>query len=373
MSLPGIGDERGQQPHRRPRLALVRSSINVDETFTVSAIARPGQTISSKAYQARAGGKGANVAAAIGLALLAQDQEGGAGVRLVGAVGQDATWPLDNLKRANVDISGVSILKDVPTGRAFIQVAEDGENSIVLLKGANYTRTLDDAEGILAAGAVGCLVLQNEIPLETTRGFVKAAAAGGGTGTDRKKITTIFNPSPMLTRDEAAEFEWDLVDVLVVNEGEAEALLSLLDSPPSSSSSTSSIGERLTQCRKVESIRWIIVTRGDRGLSAYVRTPTSSERRTIDQVAFKPDKVVDTTGAGDTFLGYLVAGLLTSEAATQGGVDDANLPTSPQLIEQVLRSAACAAAMAVEKTGAMESIPNGPDVKRRLAELTDSE
>ncbi|KAE8266516.1 hypothetical protein A4X09_0g5833 [Tilletia walkeri] len=371
--MPGIEDERGQQPHRHPRLALVRSSINVDETFTVSAIARPGQTISSKGYQARAGGKGANVAAAIGLALLPQDQEGGAGVRLVGAVGQDATWPLDNLKKSNVDISGVSILEDVPTGRAFIQVAEDGENSIVLLKGANYTRTLDDAEGILAGGLVGCLVLQNEIPLETTRGFVKAAA-GGGTGVGRERITTIFNPSPMLTRDEAAEFEWDHVDVLVVNEGEAEALLALLDSPPpSSSSSTSPIGERLTQCRKVESIRWIVVTRGNRGLSAYVRTPTSSERRTIDQVAFKPDKVVDTTGAGDTFLGYLVAGLLMSEAATQGGVDDANLPTSPQVIEQILRSAACAAAMAVEKTGAMESIPNGLDVKKRLAELTNSE
>ncbi|CAD6891749.1 unnamed protein product [Tilletia controversa] len=339
---------------RQHRHALVRSSINIDETFAVSAIVRPGQTIASKGYQARAGGKGANVAAAIGLALHGHEEE--ASVQLVGAVGKDASWPVETLAKCNVDVSGVSILEDVPTGRAFIQVGDDGENSIVLLQGANGTRTLDDADRILNTRSWGRphasvgpthLVLQNEIPLETTRAFLKAA--------ETRSITTIFNPSPLPTEAEAREFEWDLVDVLVVNEGEAGALVSLFGA---NDVHAPSMEEKLVRCPKIERIRWIIVTRGDRGVSAYVRQGDGPQRETIDQAAFKPEQVIDTTGAGDIFLGYLVAGLLM-----YGG--DANLPATTPDIEQILRFAAYAASMAVGQRGALESCPNGAEVMQR--------
>ncbi|KAK0563651.1 putative ribokinase [Tilletia horrida] len=341
----------------RPRLALVRSSINVDETFVVPSIVRPGQTISSSSYTARAGGKGANVSAAIGLAFPGA-------VRFVGAVGKDASWPLDALKQRGVDVALASVLDDVPTGRAIIQVsAADAENSIVLLPGANATRSLDDAAHLLeTAGPVSHLVLQNEISLETTRAFLRAAA-GRGTGT-RKKVATVFNPSPMLSASEAADFEWGCVDVLVVNEGEADVLLSLFGRPDAASG-RSSVATELAGAGPLRAVSWILVTQGSRGVMLHVRQGLSGnvgeESLLIKQDAFKPKSVTDTTGAGDTFLGYLVAGLLKAE--TEPGH---KLPTSQSEIQEILRVAVCAAAMAVEAKGALESIPAAQDVQARL-------
>lgn len=103
-------------------LCLVRSSINIDEMFAVSHVVRPGETISSSSLQSRPGGKGANVSAAVALA--------GQKIVLSGSVGKDATWPMDELKKRGVDTSSIRVLEGVPTGRAFIQVAEDGENSM---------------------------------------------------------------------------------------------------------------------------------------------------------------------------------------------------------------------------------------------------
>lgn len=95
-------------------LCLVRGSINIDETFSVPHIVRPGETLSSSGLVSRPGGKGANQAAALGLA--------GAPVYMAGAVGSDAPWPMEELRKRGVDVSGVRVLEDTPTGRAFIQV-----------------------------------------------------------------------------------------------------------------------------------------------------------------------------------------------------------------------------------------------------------
>lgn len=103
-------------------LCLVRSSINIDDTFTVAHIVRPGETISSSSLTSRAGGKGANVSAALGLA--------GANVHLCGAVGTSADWPVHELQKRGVDVACVLRLDEVPTGRAIIQIAQDGENSM---------------------------------------------------------------------------------------------------------------------------------------------------------------------------------------------------------------------------------------------------
>ena len=101
---------------------LVKSSINIDETFSVPHIVLAGETISSTGLSSRPGGKGANVSAAIGLA--------GGSVRLSAAVGADATWPVDELRKRHVDTEAIEVLEGTPTGRAFIQIAEDGENSM---------------------------------------------------------------------------------------------------------------------------------------------------------------------------------------------------------------------------------------------------
>lgn len=163
------------------------------------------------------------MAAALGLA--------GARVRMVGAVGADAPWPLEHLRARHVDTTGVHESPNVPTGRAFIQIsAADGENSIVLLKGANFAHTAeqDDPAHWLQSG-VTHMVLQNEIPLETTMAFARHAAVLKTSGDAARRVCTVFNPSPMPTADELRAFPWDGIDVLVVNEGEEHDLLQALD------------------------------------------------------------------------------------------------------------------------------------------------
>lgn len=104
-------------------LILIPSSINIDETFGVPHIVRPGETISSSSLNSRPGGKGANVSAALGLS--------GVESWFAGNVGEDAPWPLDELKKRGVKTDLAGRLQGTPTGRAFIQIAqEDGENSM---------------------------------------------------------------------------------------------------------------------------------------------------------------------------------------------------------------------------------------------------
>ena len=129
------------------------------------------------------------MAAALGLA--------GARVRMVGAVGADAPWPLEHLRARHVDTTGVHESPNVPTGRAFIQIsAADGENSIVLLKGANFAHTAeqDDPAHWLQSG-VTHMVLQNEIPLETTMAFARHAAVLKTSGDAARRVCTV-QPEP---------------------------------------------------------------------------------------------------------------------------------------------------------------------------------
>lgn len=284
----------------------------------------------------RPGGKGANVAAALGLA--------GVDVRLLGAVGHDATWPLDELSKRHVDVASVHISKDVPTGRAFIQIAaEDGENSIVLLKGANFApnATLDDPAAWLSED-VSHLVLQNEIPLATTEAFVRCART-------RPHVTTVFNPSPMLTTPELQAFPWDGIDVLIVNEGEAADMHEALTGQVAGAHPA----QALAQVPAFASIAWIIVTRGRHGSSAGVQI--QNERVWVDIPAASTTQVVNTTGAGDTFTGYLVSGLMRMTELSR------------ETVQAILTRASTAAAMAVEVEGAMESIPADEAVTRRLS------
>ncbi|WFD28229.1 ribokinase [Malassezia nana] len=312
---------------------LVRSSVNIDETFQVPHIVRPGETMSSTHMWSRPGGKGANVAAALGLA--------GVQVSMLGAVGHDATWPLDELRKRSVNVDSVHISKEVPTGRAFIQIAEDGENAIVLLPGANYAPAdrLDDPSAWLDDD-VTHLVLQNEIPLATTEAFVRYART-------RSHVATVFNPSPMLTTPQLQAFPWDSIDVLIVNEGEATDM----HEARTGQAPGAHPAQALAQVPAFSSIAWIIVTRGSHGSSAGVLI--GGERVWVDVAAAATKHVVNTTGAGDTFTGYLVSGLMHISELTRDSV------------QAVLTRASLAAAMAVEVDGAMESIPTAEAVERR--------
>lgn len=325
---------------------IVRSSINIDETFQVPHIVRPGETISSSGMWSRPGGKGANVAAALGLA--------GAKVTMLGAVGEEATWPLDHLAKHGVEVGSVHRSKDTPTGRAFIQISsEDGENSIVLLKGANFEQApaLDDPEAWLKDATH--VMLQNEIPLDVTSAYAKHAEQHK-TAKDGKRVCTVFNPSPMLSKEELQAFPWGGIDVLIVNEGEAADLLEAIGGKKSASPV-----EGLAALPALSAVEWLVVTRGAQGFLAGVQV--GDERAYIDLPASRPEKVVNTTGAGDTFAGYLVAGLMEAH--------NANEATTKESAERILKRAGVAASMAVEIDGAMESIPDLAAVQARAERL----
>lgn len=222
----------------------------------------------------------------------------------------------------------------------------------MLLKGANFhaDEEADDPARVFAKAPrpPTHLIVQNEIPLPTTQRFLAHARRAG--------TTTIFNPSPMLTKEELTAFAWSDVDVLIVNEGEASDLVAAL----SPSSSSGEPGNVLDALEPLIDSRWLIMTKGAQGVSARVRcasSASSNQARTRFEVPpAEPRQVVDTTGAGDTFAGNVVAAMMTRSASAD--VDE-------QGARQILEWAVIAAAMAVEKQGAMESIPKHEDVLAR--------
>ncbi|KAF5392029.1 hypothetical protein D9757_003276 [Collybiopsis confluens] len=331
---------------------VVRGSINIDEFFHVKDIVRPGETISSHGMSKRAGGKGANQAVAV--------VKAGVSVSLIGAVGEDGRWVIDLLKQFGVDVTDIEIDTEA-TGRAIIQLTDDGENSIILFKGANYAA---HSQQFLPRGTTH-LLLQNEIPFDETLRYLNLAADSSA--------VTIFNPSPMPSKAEIKAFPWDKLTWLIVNEGEAADLYRTLSATqtkfdPNTASNPlyahvpaySIVLQLSSQIPETN----IVCTLGSAGVLALI-TSLDHKDGTRDATAlpepiFLPaaklrNGVVDTTGAGDCFAGYLVAGLLKlyDEGITVLGREN---------VVSVLKRCNQAAGMCVEKRGAMESIPLTKDV-----------
>ncbi|KAJ7705583.1 Ribokinase-like protein [Mycena rosella] len=327
-----------------PARCLVRGSINIDEFFQVKDIVRPGETVSSDHLVKRPGGKGANQAVAVARA--------GAIVDLVGAVGRDGLWVRDELKEAGVGVESVSIAEE-NIGRAIIQVTELGENSIILFKGANYAT--------LPAHAIHPdtthIALQNEIPLPHTIDYLARASSSSS------KISTIFNPSPMPTAAELKALPWHQLTWLIVNSGEALNLCTALnlEVPPMSASASASVVDTATplllRLAAYMPTTNVVCTLGADGVLAKFILPGASEAVYLPAAKLQ-GTTRDTTGAGDCFTGYMVAGLMRLDAQKKATVEE---------YTSVLRRCAQAAGMCVEKRGALASIPFGEDVDARLS------
>lgn len=282
-------------------------SLNIDKVYAVEHFVRPGETLTSSSYTLFAGGKGLNQSIALARA--------GADVYHVGKVGQDGLFLREMLKDNGVDVSLVQ-LSEGPTGHAVIQVAANGENSIILFGGANQEITDRDIDTALAKAAKGdWLLLQNEIN-GTDKILAQASALG---------LKVMFNPAPM-TR-QVLNLPINSVDWLIVNQVEGEMisgqkepekiLHDILDKYPDIS---------------------LILTLGDQG--AYYANKT--DRLFMPAVEAT---AADTTGAGDTFVGYFLAGIV------QGST-----------IDSCLHLAAKAAAFCVTREGAAASIPTRSEV-----------
>ena len=267
---------------------IVLGSANTDYTVLVERHPLPGETLLGDELVVATGGKGANQA-------LAAARSGAMPVFL-GAVGDDANGRqmLDALGSGGVDVSSVAIVDDAPTGIALITVSRDGENTIVVAAGANARVNAHEVEAALRAVAgVGTVLLaQLEIPLAVV---TEAAAI-----VDELGGRTVLNLSPSREIPDAL---LALCDPLVVNESEAHDLTGLpVDSVDEALAATSALLER---CRSV------VITLGGDG--AVFAAPGESGHVPAPRV-----KVVDTTGAGDAFVGALCAEL----------ADAADLPTA---------------------------------------------
>lgn len=290
-------------------MILVFGSVNVDLVFPVPRLPGPGETVLGGDYALFAGGKGANQALAA--------RRAGAEVTLVGAVGRDgfAAAALDPLSRAEIDIRLVRTVAQ-PTGCAAIMVSSSGENMIAVASGANAAVRCDQVpDELLAPGTM--LVAQMEVPPAETAATVRRVRAGGG-----RSVLNLAPASPI-----APELLRD-IDLVVANEGEADAL----------GSDPARVAGLVRQ--------GLVVTRGAAGATAYL---ADGRRLSVPALPVVP---VNTTGAGDTFVGVLAAAL--------------DLGAS---LEVALRRAGAAAGLACLARGAQTAMPDAAAIDEATARL----
>ena len=291
-------------------MIVIFGSINVDLTVPVQRLPQPGETVLGGEYALLPGGKGANQALA---ALRA-----GAEVVLAGAVGDDsfAGVALDLLRREGVDTRLVQVVQQ-PTGCATITVSNDGENTIAVAPGANAKARSDQVPDDLL-GANTTLVSQMEVPPKETALLIRRLREHGG--------RSVLNLAPTLPIDADLVGE---IDILVANEGEAAA--TGLD--------PRRLAYRLRQ--------GLVVTRGAAGATAILHNGI-----TIEVPALKIEPV-DTTGAGDTFVGVLAAALDLGST-----------------LEFALRRASAAAGLACMARGAQTAMPNAMAIAAAVDRLS---
>jgi ribokinase len=279
----------------------VIGSANLDLVVRVERHPVPGETLLGSSYAEYPGGKGLNQAVAAARA--------GATTAFVGAVGDDNAGRTLMAVAANdhVDLTHLTVVPDVPTGRALITVDTAGENSIVVVPGANrsiHVSTLPSSSVAL---------VQLEIPLGPVQDALESAREAGS--------TTILNPAPAT---ELTPHLLSLCDIVIPNEHEVVSLGG-------------------TDVLLGHGVRYVIVTRGGAGVDIHTADGATTHVPALNT------PVVDTTGAGDAFCGNLAARLAAGDS-----------------VDQAARWAVVAGGLAVGRHGAIPSLPTAADVMARL-------
>ena len=269
-------------------------SANIDLTTFADRFPKPGETIFGQRFDLGFGGKGANQAVAARLC--------GADVFMVARVGSDLFGPatIDNFKRLGIDTSHVKQVEGLSSGVAPIFVDPDGQNRILVVKGANDAlkpADVDRAAEMLKAA--DCIVLQFEIPLETVYYTVAFARKNG--------IRCILNPAPGQAVDMR---ELTGLDYFVPNESEAETITGIA---VRSLDDARGCAEKLTR----DGIRRVIITLGSNGCLL-------AGREVSEHVSAFPVRSIDSTGAGDAFIGsfavFLAEGVPEREAVRRANL-----------------------------------------------------
>ncbi len=281
--------------------------MNIDKVYTMDHFVKPGETTASLAYHKFCGGKGLNQSIAASLA--------GAVVYHAGKVGDDGQMLIDRLEEAGVITRDISYYSG-SSGHAVIQVDKTGQNCIILYGGANQEITEDDVDRVFLSFHVGdILVVQNET---SSLQYILQKAA-------EKDMLIVMNPSPI--SDELLQMDLSMVHYFLMNEIEGKAFTGK-DDPVEI---CTAMLEKYSGCK-------VVLTLGSKGVMY------KDDLQTLTHGVYQVN-IVDTTAAGDTFTGYFLACL------TEG------LP-----VELALEKASKAAALAISRNGASDSIPTRAEV-----------
>ena len=301
---------------------LVVGSLNMDLRIRTPRLPAPGETLTGSGFDTDGGGKGANQAVAAA--------RQGARVAMLGAVGQDAHGAalLAALQADGIDTHAVERIAGTPSGTAAILLMPDGENSIVVISGANHALTPErvraQADRLRQARVV---VAQLECPLDAVAEALAIAREAGA--------VTVLNAAPVQPLGDAllGQLDW-----LVVNEIEAAALAGM---PVPGPAEARTVAEQLRR----RGPRQVLVTLGAEGL--VLAGPEGTLALPAPRV-----QAVDTTGAGDTVVGALAAALAAGRP-----------------LREALTRAQAAAALAVTRLGTQSAMPTAAEVDRLVADL----
>ena len=298
---------------------IVAGSIIMDQIFRLDHLPKPGESMLAKEVINCPGGKGANQA--VGAARL------GAKAKMIGRVGNDGFGQTmrDSLVTAGVDVSGVRVDNNLPTGTAVVMLAEGVDNSIVVNAGANMRVTPKDIDVVDFTGA-NALLVQLEIPLETVEYAMRRARQAG--------MLVVLDPGPA---QKCPDSIIALADVITPNETEAEALTGYRVTDRSSAEQAAKKLLRLGPSR-------VILKMGARGVIV-------ADESTCTFWPIVKVEVVDTTAAGDAFCAALTVRL-----------------TGKELFEKALTYAISAGALATTKLGAQPSLPTAAEIEALMKE-----
>ena len=291
---------------------VILGSTNVDQFLTVERYAQPGETLHvEEAQKAFGGGKGANQA--IATARMQAD------TTFITKIGTDgvADFILEDFKVAHIDTSYIIKTAEAKTGQSFITVNAEGQNTIYVYGGANMTMTPEDVinakDAIINADFV---VAQLEVPIPAIISAFEIAKAHG--------VTTVLNPAPAKALPNEL---LSLIDIIVPNETEAELLSGIKVTNEQSMKDNANYFLSL-------GIKTVLITLGKQG--TYFATKNQSQHIEAYKV-----NAIDTTAAGDTFIGAFVSRLNKSQDNLADAIDFGNKASS----------------LTVQKHGAQASIP----------------
>lgn len=287
-------------------------SINLDRTIRVKKMPKPGETMHTKEIFSAGGGKGANQAVAA--------RRSGAKTNFIGAVGNDEAGQMmtDLLNQEEIDLSAVATLDNQATGQAYIIVDDQGENSIMIHAGANNVFTPEHVNQHAAIiQESDFLITQFESAMDSTIAAFNIARKAG--------VKTILNPVPAL--EEVPKELLEVTDMIIPNETETEILTGITITDEASMKQAA---EHLHQL----GIEAVIITIGSKGAFYDV------DGRSGIVPAFKV-KAVDTTAAGDTFIGAL-SSILENDFSN---------------LEEAIKYGNKASSLTVQRFGAQPSIP----------------